>query len=89
MSVFGGVIQVAAGGASGSSTKGTSATQLVAASLGQQIGQAGLTVIQKSMNIQPTINIKAGDNFKILLTRNFILPSPYRNYNKPAVILQQ
>lgn len=84
MSVFGSGIQIAAGGASGGGDN-VSSTQLVAASLGQQLGQAGLQVIKKSLDIQPTINIQAGDNFKILLARDFILPSPYNDYNKPAL----
>ena len=87
MSVFGAGVQVAAGGASGG-TGSANSTQLIAASLGQQLGQAGLSIIKKSMNIQPTINIAAGDNFKILLTRDFIMPSPYRSFNKPALIFQ-
>ena len=88
MSVFGAGVQVAAGGASGG-TGSANSTQLIAASLGQQLGQAGLSIIKRSMNIQPTINIASGDNFKILLTRDFIMPSPYRNFNKPALIFQK
>ncbi|MDA0911394.1 MAG: hypothetical protein O2809_07565 [Proteobacteria bacterium] len=82
MSIFGAGVQVAAGGASGGSDTGTNATQLIAASLGQQIGQAGMEIFKRQMQIQPTITVNAGSNFYVMLSKPFVFDAPYRSYNQ-------
>lgn len=77
MSLFGAGAQYAAGLAGGGGIDGV---QLVAASIGQQIGQTGIELIQKTMNIQPTIEIYAGQRFKILLDTNLVFENAYQFY---------
>jgi type IV secretory pathway VirB10-like protein len=47
--------------------------QVVAGSLGQQLGQTGLMLAQKNLNVQPTLIIRPGYPFNIMLTADLIL----------------
>lgn len=52
--------------------------QIIYGAIGQNLTQAGIQMTEKNMNIQPTITIRPGANFNILLTRDMVLPGPYR-----------
>lgn len=47
--------------------------QSLAAGLGQQLGQAGLQITQKNLNVQPTIEIPASQQINIMLTSDVVL----------------
>lgn len=51
--------------------------QTLAGSLGQQLGQTGLTLAQKNLNVQPTLIIRPGYPFNVMLTADMVL-APYR-----------
>jgi type IV secretion system protein VirB10 len=51
--------------------------QIIYGAIGQEMSQVGAKMIQKNMNIQPTLNIRPGTQFNILLTRDMVLPEPY------------
>lgn len=59
--------------ASGSSLAKASALQ----SLGETSSQVGSQIIQRSLNLQPTIIIRAGYQFSVLVTKDIVLP-PYQ-----------
>lgn len=50
-----------------------SVSQTVSGALGQQIGQTGMTLTQKNLNIQPTLVIRPGYKFNIMVTADMIL----------------
>jgi type IV secretory pathway VirB10-like protein len=50
--------------------------QTLSGSLGQQMGQTGLAVTQKNLNVAPTLIIRQGYQFNIMLTADLIL-RPY------------
>ena len=52
--------------------------QTMAASLGQQLGQVGSQMAQKNMAVQPTIVIRPGYEFDIMITRDIVL-DPYNS----------
>lgn len=52
--------------------------QIIYGAIGQNLTQAGIQMTEKNMNIQPTITIRPGANFNILLTRDMVLPGSYR-----------
>lgn len=52
--------------------------QIIAGAIGQQLSQTAMQLVARNMNIQPTINIRPGDLFNVLLTRDMVLPHPYR-----------
>lgn len=52
--------------------------QIIYGAIGQNMTQAGIQLTEKNMNIQPTITIRPGANFNILLTRDMVLPGAYQ-----------
>ena len=53
-----------------------SASQQAAGALAQQINTVGTNLLNKNLNIQPTLNIRPGYTFNVLVNRTMILP-PY------------
>jgi type IV secretion system protein TrbI len=51
-----------------------SVSSTVGAALGQQIGQTAMTITQKNINIQPTLEIRPGYRFNVMVTADMILP---------------
>lgn len=52
--------------------------QIMYAAMGQQMSQTGAQLIQKNMNIQPTIEIRPGANFNVLLVNDVLLSNTYK-----------
>lgn len=50
-------------------------SQVVSGALGQQMGQLGMQMAQRNMNIQPTIEIRPGYQFNVMVTKDIILPT--------------
>ncbi len=48
--------------------------QIIFAAIGQQMSQAAMQLVAKEMNVQPTIRIRPGINFNVLLARDAVLP---------------
>lgn len=59
----------------GSSYSGYSAQQIIAAQLGQQMGEFGMEIARRGMNIPPTITIRPGYLFNIMVKKDMILPA--------------
>ena len=51
-----------------------SSQQIVAGALGQQMGQIGMRMAQRNMNIQPTLEVRPGYKFNVMITKDIILP---------------
>ena len=51
--------------------------QTMASSLGQQLGQTGMMITQKQLNTAPTITVRQGYKFTIMLTADIVL-KPYK-----------
>jgi len=51
---------------------GYDANQILAAQLGQQFGQVGQEMIRRNMNIQPTLKIRKGYRFNIMITKDIV-----------------
>lgn len=48
--------------------------QNAVAGVGQEISQAGEKILEKNMNIQPTLTIRPGQRFNIQIDKDFIIP---------------
>jgi type IV secretion system protein VirB10 len=46
--------------------------------LGQQLGQTTAMLLQKNMNISPTLDIRVGYRFNVIVTKNIPFSEPYR-----------
>ncbi|WP_194285030.1 TrbI/VirB10 family protein [Bartonella sp. Raccoon60] len=49
--------------------------EMLAAELGRQWGEVGMEMTRKNLNIQPTITIRLGYNFNVMVTKDIILPA--------------
>lgn len=57
--------------------------QVLGASVGTQISQTGTTLLNKNLNIQPTIHIRPGFIFTVEVNKDIVFPSSYTgNLNK-------
>jgi type IV secretion system protein VirB10 len=45
--------------------------------LGQQIGQAAMNILQRNANIAPTLEIRPGYKFSIVVTKDVVFSAPY------------
>ncbi len=62
-------------GSSGSD--GESPREILAAALAQQLGQVSSEVIRKNLGVQPTIRIRPGYRFNVMVMQDIVLPGPY------------
>lgn len=85
MSVFSAGMQLSQPASSNATAQPTN-QQLLAAALGQNIGEVATQMAQKNLNIQPTIMIRPGDQFNVLITRDIPFSGPYSDGNAPSII---
>jgi type IV secretion system protein VirB10 len=74
LSVFSAGVQISQGG---QSAGGLNAQQTIAAGLGQQLGQLGQELARRNSRIQPTLEIRPGYQFTVMVTKDMIL-RPWR-----------
>ena len=58
------------------------AGDVLSSSLGQQLGQVTAEMIQKNMNISPTLEIRPGYRFNVIVTKDLTFENPYRPFRK-------
>jgi type IV secretion system protein TrbI len=56
---------------------GLSAADVASASLGQNLGQVAVEVVRRGLNRQPTLIVRPGYRFNIMVTQDLVLPGPY------------
>lgn len=49
--------------------------------LGQQLGQVTAQLIAKNMNIAPTLEIRPGYRFNVIVTKDMVFSKPYREFD--------
>lgn len=54
-----------------------SSSQVIAGALGQQLGQAGLATVQRNLGIAPTLTIRPGYLFTVMVTKDVVLPGTW------------
>jgi type IV secretion system protein VirB10 len=66
---------------SGSSNTGTDNTptmqQEMASALAAQLGQTTMQLLQKNLNIKPTLEIRPGYQFNVIVTKDLVFQQPY------------
>ncbi|HTF34016.1 MAG TPA: TrbI/VirB10 family protein [Myxococcota bacterium] len=51
--------------------------QTLAAALGQNFGEAASQMIRRNLNVQPSIEIRAGYRFHVFVKKDLVFPAPY------------
>jgi type IV secretion system protein VirB10 len=54
--------------------------QEISAATGQQFGQAAAKLLERNLDIAPTLRIRPGYRFSILLIRDFVFPGVYEDF---------
>jgi type IV secretion system protein VirB10 len=72
LSLFSAGIQLSQPQASNGSN--ISSQQTVAGALGQQMGELGEEVTRRNMQIQPTLEIRPGYAFNVMVTKDLVMP---------------
>jgi type IV secretion system protein VirB10 len=49
--------------------------QVMAAAIGQELGQVGMEVARRDLDIQPTIEIRPGYQFNIMVNKDMVMPA--------------
>ena len=65
-----------------SSENGTSMTDEMTAALAAQLGQTTTTLLQKNLNIKPTLEIRPGYQFNIVVTKDLVFKDPYKHWRR-------
>ena len=59
-----------------------SASQVAAAEVARQYSQLGMQMAQRNLNIQPTIEVRPGYQFVVMVNRDMVFPESYRDRSK-------
>ena len=51
--------------------------QVAAASMGQQMGQFGMAIASRYLRVQPTIEIRRGHQFAVMVSKDLVFAGPY------------
>lgn len=51
--------------------------EILAAALGQNLGELGTEMVRRNLNVQPTLEIRSGYRFNIAVMKDLVLPGPY------------
>lgn len=76
LSVLSAGVQISQGGET-PGDNGLNAQQIIAAGLGQQFGQLGQEFARRNSQIQPTLEIRPGYRFTVMVTKDIVI-RPYR-----------
>ncbi len=72
LSVVSAGVQLSQGNAN-NQTSGLTTQQTIAAALGQQLGQLGQETARRNMQVQPTLEIRPGYRFVVMVTKDIVL----------------
>ena len=62
---------------------GPSAGNVLGAAVGQELGQTSNELIRRGINIAPTVEIRAGYAFNVMVTQDLVFPGPYDDTVRP------
>ena len=62
----------------GKASNGTSMQDEMTSALAAQLGQTTTTLLQKNLNIKPTLEIRPGYQFNIIVTKDIAFKNPYK-----------
>ena len=65
-----------------SGENGTSMQDEMTSALAAQLGQTTTTLLQKNLNIKPTLEIRPGYQFNIVLTKDLVFREPYARWRR-------
>src|SRR4029434_331339 len=83
LSIFSAGVQLSQIPSFGQGFTGPTAGNVLGAAVGQELGQTSSELIRRGMNIAPTIEIRPGYAFNVMVTQDLIFPGPYDDTVRP------
>ncbi len=83
LSVFSAGVQLSQIPEFGRGFAGPSAGNVLGAAMGQELGQTGNELIRRGINISPTLEIRPGYAFNVMVTQDLVFPGPYDEAGRP------
>jgi type IV secretion system protein TrbI len=62
---------------------GPTAGNVLGAAVGQELGQTSAELIRRGINVAPTIEIRSGYAFNVMVTQDLVFPRPYDDTVRP------
>jgi len=62
---------------------GPTAGNVLGAAVGQELGQTSAELIRRGMSIAPSIEIRPGYAFNVMVTQDLVFPGPYDDTVRP------
>jgi type IV secretion system protein TrbI len=59
----------------------SSTSQVLSESLGQQLGSVATKMIEKNLNIAPTLEIRPGYRFNVMVIKDLLFKTPYKSFD--------
>jgi type IV secretion system protein VirB10 len=66
----------------GQDFRGPTAGNVLGAAVGQQLGSTAAELIRRGMTVAPTLEIRPGYPFNVMVTQDVIFPGPYKEANQ-------
>ncbi len=57
------------------------AGSIMSQSLGQQLGRVTASLINRNINIAPTLEIRPGYRFNVIVTKDMLFSKPYQSFD--------
>jgi type IV secretion system protein VirB10 len=83
LSVFSAGVQLSQIPNFGQGFTGPTAGNVLGAAVGQELGQTATETIRRGMSIAPTIEIRPGYAFNVMVTQDLVFPGPYDDTVRP------
>jgi type IV secretory pathway VirB10-like protein len=83
LSVFSAGVQLSQVPSYGQAYTGPTAGSVAGAALGQELGQTSNELIRRGINIAPTLEIRPGYAFNVMVTQDLVFPGPYDDTVRP------
>ena len=77
-SLLGGIGTIASGGFGSSTYSNPTIGQTMAQGVGSQLAQTGQDYAQQGMNEQPTLKIRPGYKFNVMVNKDIVFPNAYK-----------
>lgn len=83
LTVFSAGVQLSQIPSFGQGFTGPTAGNVLGAALGQELGQTSNELIRRGMTIAPTLEIRPGYAFNVMVTQDLVFPGPYDDAGRP------
>jgi type IV secretion system protein TrbI len=67
----------------GQNFQGPTAGNVIGAAVGQQFGSTASEFIRRGMSVAPTLEVRPGFAFNVMVTQDIVFPGPYNDRRQP------